>query len=71
MNASKTFLALFIGMTLTGAAIILLIPSLFEPHEPYLVWAIGILGGLFVVLAVGVLYLRPAKPPPPEQNAGE
>lgn len=56
------FLTLLIGTALVGAGLIWSIPALFSPHEPYQVWVTGILGGLFVILAVGTLYLRPPNP---------
>jgi hypothetical protein len=56
------FLALFIGMSLAGAALILSVPPLFRPHERYQVWITVTLGCLSLLLAAGMLYLRLEQP---------
>lgn len=58
----KKFLTAFIGMVLTSAALILTIPPLFGPHEPYQVWITGVLACLAAACAVGAMSLRPAPP---------
>ena len=70
-GSNALFLVLFIGMTLTGAALILSIPTLFGPHEPYHVGTAGVLGGLYLAFAVGTFYLRPTKPRSPDRKADE
>lgn len=59
---NKKFLTMFVGMSVAGAALIWSIPPLFGPHDTYQVWITAVLGCLFLALAVGVLYLRPARP---------
>lgn len=70
-DSNPLFLALFMGMVLTGAALILSIPPLFSPHEPYQVLLTGVLGVLSLALAAGASYLRPGKPRAPDPSADE
>jgi cystathionine beta-lyase family protein involved in aluminum resistance len=58
---SKKFLAVFVAMFLTGAALILTIPGLFETTGATQPLVPAVLGGLFLVLAVIVLAMRSAE----------
>ena len=55
---SKTFLVAFGAMALAGAVLILSIPPLFGQHQPFQEQVTGWAGGLFVVLAVIVVFLK-------------
>lgn len=70
-TSNSLFLALFIGMVVTGAALILSIPPLFGPHEPHQARTTGVLGGLSLAFAVGTLHSRPRRPRPTDRNADE
>lgn len=70
-TSSPLFIVVLLGFALTGAALILSIPSLFEPHEPAQVWTTAGLAGLAIVLAVGMLHLRLGRRPPPAGDADD
>jgi hypothetical protein len=70
-TSSPLFIAVLLGFALTGAALILSIPPLFEPHEPARAWTTAGLAGLAIVLAVGMLHLRPGRRPPPAGDADD
>lgn len=70
-TSSPLFIAVLLGFALTGAALILSIPPLFEPHEPARAWTTAGLAGLAIGLALSMLRLRPGRRPPPGGNAHE
>lgn len=70
-TSDALFIVVLLGFACTGAALILSIPPLFEPHEPARVWTTAGLAGLAIVLAVGMLRLRPGRRSPPAGNADE
>lgn len=53
------FLVWLFGMTITGTALLLLVPSLFEPHEPGKAWLVATVGAACVVFTVGTIVKRP------------
>lgn len=55
------FLIAFMGMVLAGCALILLIPTLFRPHEPWQTGAAVALGCLALALGWFAQRLRPPK----------
>ncbi|KQO03002.1 hypothetical protein ASF21_01245 [Arthrobacter sp. Leaf234] len=57
----RAFLALFIGLFIAGAALVLSLPAVFGPHEHYQAWLAMILGGVTAVLAVAVILMRPPR----------
>ena len=71
VTSSALFIAVLLGFALTGAALILSIPPLFGPHEPSQVWTTAGLAGLAIVLAGGMLYLRPFQRPPAARNTDD
>jgi len=66
---TKLFLSVFIAMIVTASGLILSIPPLFGPHEPYQAWITGVLGVLAVTLAIVTLILRRSYDPF-EQRSG-
>jgi len=64
MNNNKTnrvFVGLLIAMALAASALVLSIPALFGPHEPYQFWLTGTLGALTAILGTALTLLRPPK----------
>lgn len=58
---NRMLLGLVIGLSLSGAALVLSLPAVFGPHEPYQAWLAMILGGVTAVLAVAVILMRPPR----------
>ena len=56
------FLIVLTGLVLAAVPLILLIPALFGPHQPWLERAAGVLGCLVLAFGWGVLRLRPEIP---------
>lgn len=55
------FMTVFIGLVVSASALLLLIPVLFRPHEPWLAWAAMVTGCLALVFGWGALHLRPSR----------
>ncbi|WP_092629180.1 hypothetical protein [Actinopolyspora mzabensis] len=60
MKETWLFVVSLAGMAVSAAALMLLIPSLFDSGEQGDFWGIGVLACLAVVFAVGMLYWRPS-----------
>lgn len=60
MKQTWMFVISLLGMAVSAAGLILLIPPFFDPGAQGNVWAAGILACLALVLAVGALYWRPS-----------
>ncbi|WP_092927770.1 hypothetical protein [Actinopolyspora alba] len=60
MKENWLFVVSLAGMTVSAAALMLLIPSLFDSGEQGNFRGIGVLACLAVVFAVGMLYWRPS-----------
>lgn len=60
-TTNRMLLGLVIGLSLSGAALVLSLPAVFGPHEPYQAWLATILGGVTAVLAVAVILMRPPR----------
>ncbi|TYC96306.1 hypothetical protein FQ377_14040 [Arthrobacter echini] len=58
---NRTFLALFIGLVVSGAALILTLPAIFGPHESSQAMLTMILGGVTAIFAIGTILMRPQK----------
>ncbi|TFD86962.1 hypothetical protein E3T61_13905 [Cryobacterium lactosi] len=63
---SRTFFALFIGLVVSGAALVLTLPAIFGPHESSQAALTMILGGVTAIFAIGIILMRPKK-----QNSAE
>lgn len=61
---NRTFLALFIGLIVSGAALLLALPVIFGPHESGQAMLTMVLGGITLVFAVGVVLMRPPRRTP-------
>lgn len=61
MSHKSTWLfpAIVFTLGLTAAALILSIPPLFSPYEPYQLWLTLVLGGLTMTLGAAVVLMRP------------
>lgn len=62
MNKTWPFVTCILGTAFFGAALILLIPSLFRPDHGGHRWVAALMGCLAVVFAAGALYLKPHFP---------
>ena len=60
MKKTWMFVMSLVGMTISAAVLILLIPSLFRSGEQASLWTVGVLASLTVAFAVGMLYWRPS-----------
>lgn len=59
MRRAWPFVTCILGAALSGAVLILLIPSLFSSRDNGNVWiAVGVLGCLFLAFAAGARYWR-------------
>lgn len=58
------FVSSLIGMSVSAALLIWLIPALFGSDEHQSVWVYGILAGLAGIFAVGTRYWRPSTSTP-------
>jgi hypothetical protein len=56
------FIVSLVGMAISAAVLILLIPSLFRPGEQVDIWLVGGLAVLVVALAAGARRWRPPTP---------
>lgn len=56
MNQTKShaFLAVFSAMVAAGAGLVLTLPALFGPHDPYQAWVAALLGAITLAAAVTV-----------------
>lgn len=61
---SRAFLVVFIAMVAAGAGLVLTLPALFGPHDPYQVWVAALFGAITLGAAVAVILM---KPPPTEK----
>lgn len=59
MKRAWLFVLSLVGMAVSAAVLILLIPSLFRSDEQASVWAVAVLACLAVAFAVGTRYWRP------------
>lgn len=62
MKRSSLLLTCIIGLALTGAALILLVPPMFNPEGTNNAWLIGGLALLALVFAAGALRWKPSSP---------
>ncbi len=60
MKKPWTFVFSLLGMAVSAAALIMLIPPIFDPGEQSNAWAAGALACLTLTLAAGALYSRPS-----------
>ncbi|RMB60135.1 hypothetical protein [Tessaracoccus antarcticus] len=58
MKKNSLFLASIIGLALSGAVLILLIPGLFNSPGQGTLWMVSIMGVLVVLFAVGTRYWK-------------
>jgi hypothetical protein len=63
LKLNRIFLTLFIGLVVSGAALILTLPAIFSPHESIQIMLTLILGGVTAIFAIGVILMRPQKHP--------
>jgi hypothetical protein len=63
LKLNRIFLTLFIGLVVSGAALILTLPAIFGPHESIQTMLTLILGGVTAIFAIGVILMRPQKHP--------
>ncbi len=63
MNRSTMFVASVIGLAVSAAVLILLLPSLFDSGEGANLWLLGSLAVLAVIFGVGTRRLRPSAAP--------
>ena len=59
-NMRMLFMVSLIGMAVSAALLIWLIPTLFRPDEQRDAWVYGVPAGLTAIFAVGTRYWRPA-----------
>ncbi|MBB5999023.1 hypothetical protein [Streptomonospora salina] len=62
MKKTWMFVVSLLGMSVSAAVLISLIPPLFHSGEQGSVWAVGMLACLTVVCAAGARFLRPSTP---------
>lgn len=55
------FMTVFVGLVVSASTLLLLIPVLFRPHEPWLAWAATGAGCLALAFGCGAMYLRPGR----------
>lgn len=60
-NETLLFVVSLIGLAVSAAVLILLVPSLFRSGEPASVWAFGVSASLTVVFAVGTRHWQPTR----------
>lgn len=61
MNNKKMLVMVsLLGLAVSGALLIWLIPTLFRPDEQRGAWVYGVLAGLAAIFAVGTRYWRPS-----------
>lgn len=60
MSKGTLFVISLVGMAVSAAVLVWLIPTLFHSGEQRGAWVYGVLAGITAIFAVGVRYWRPS-----------